>query len=125
MRNATTERNALFLGVVAMGLVVYISNVLVEMPINDWLTYGAQLSIAFLVTDLTSRILGASAARKWLPPGLSSSCLVAPVCRCPDRHRKRISLSCSAATRRSNLRQTAPPELVESTSRLVTSRVGR
>ena len=70
MRNATTERNALFLGVVAIGFVVYISNVLVEMPINDWLTYGAfSYPIAFLVTDLTNRILGASAARKVVAAG--------------------------------------------------------
>jgi len=70
MRNAATERNALIAGVLAMGLVVYASNVLVEIPINDWLTWGAlSYPIAFLVTDLTNRILGKTAARKVVAVG--------------------------------------------------------
>lgn len=65
MRDLSTERMALAAGVAAMGLVVYVSNVLVEIPINDWLTWGAfSYPIAFLVTDLTNRILGPAAARR-------------------------------------------------------------
>ncbi len=52
------------LGIAAMVLVVTISNIAVQYPINDWLTYGAlSYPIAFLVTDLTNRGLGAKSAR--------------------------------------------------------------
>lgn len=54
----------LFIGVVAMAIVVTASNVLVEIPINDWLTWGAlSYPFAFLVTDLTNRALGPNKAR--------------------------------------------------------------
>lgn len=53
------------LGIAAMAVVVTVSNVAVQYPINDWLTWGAlTYPIAFLVTDLTNRSLGASSARK-------------------------------------------------------------
>ena len=53
------------LGVLAMVLVVTVSNIAVQYPINDWLTYGAlTYPIAFLVTDLTNRGLGVLAARR-------------------------------------------------------------
>ncbi|MGI9418484.1 MAG: VUT family protein, partial [Geminicoccaceae bacterium] len=53
------------LGILAMVLVVTVSNIAVQYPINDWLTYGAlTYPIAFLVTDLTNRGLGNAAARK-------------------------------------------------------------
>ncbi|GLQ05427.1 queuosine precursor transporter [Sneathiella chinensis] len=61
-----SRARALFLvtGVIAMGIVVTASNILVEMPINDWLTWGAlSYPFAFLVTDLTNRALGAGKAR--------------------------------------------------------------
>ena len=55
----------IFLGVVAMAIIVAASNVLVQYPINDWLTWGAlSYPIAFLVTDLTNRTLGPAAARR-------------------------------------------------------------
>ena len=51
-------------GVAAMALVVTASNVLVQYPINDWLTWGAlSYPFAFLVTDLTNRRFGPGAAR--------------------------------------------------------------
>ena len=54
----------LALGVAAMAVVVTASNVLVQYPINDWLTWGAfTYPFAFLVTDLTNRRFGAGAAR--------------------------------------------------------------
>jgi len=47
-----------------MAVVVLASNVLVEMPLNDWLTWGAiSYPFAFLVTDLANRLHGARAAR--------------------------------------------------------------
>lgn len=52
------------LGIAAMAVVVTVSNIAVQYPINDWLTWGAlTYPIAFLVTDLTNRTLGARAAR--------------------------------------------------------------
>ncbi|MBB3065241.1 VUT family protein [Limibacillus halophilus] len=49
---------------VAMALVIVLSNELVQHPINDWLTWGAiSYPIAFLVTDTTNRLLGAKNAR--------------------------------------------------------------
>jgi len=62
----TNFRQYLFLiaGVIAMAVVVTASNILVEMPINDWLTWGAlSYPFAFLVTDLTNRALGPVKAR--------------------------------------------------------------
>lgn len=65
MRTHAMERNALIAGAVAMGLVVLVSNIAVGYPINDWLTWGGlTYPLAFLVTDLTNRILGAAPARR-------------------------------------------------------------
>jgi len=47
-----------------IGLIVA-SNILVQYPLNDWLTFGALLfPVCFLVTDLTNRSFGASTTRK-------------------------------------------------------------
>lgn len=51
--------------VLAMMLVIVSSNFLVQYPINDWLTWGAfTFPVAYLVTDLTNRAVGAAAARR-------------------------------------------------------------
>lgn len=56
---------AISIGVIAMAVVVAASNVLVQYPINDWLTWGAlTYPVAFLITDLTNRRLGVRAARR-------------------------------------------------------------
>ncbi|TVQ34011.1 MAG: VUT family protein [Geminicoccaceae bacterium] len=53
------------LPVLAMTLVVVASNILVQYPINDWLTWGAfTYPVAFLVTDLTNRRFGPTMARR-------------------------------------------------------------
>ncbi|MGB0682939.1 MAG: queuosine precursor transporter [Magnetovibrionaceae bacterium] len=60
----TIDWKGLSLGVIAMTVVVVASNILVQHPINDWLTWGAfTYPIAFLVTDLTNRTLGPDRAR--------------------------------------------------------------
>ena len=52
-------------GALAMAAVVYASNRLVEIPINDWLTWGAfSYPVAFLVTDLVNRRAGPRAAMR-------------------------------------------------------------
>ncbi len=51
--------------VVGMALIVAASNYLVEIPINEWLVWGSlTYPVAFLITDLTNRVYGASTARK-------------------------------------------------------------
>lgn len=53
------------LGVVAMAVIVAASNKLVQYPINDWLTWGAfTYPVAFLVTDLCNRRMGAGRTRR-------------------------------------------------------------
>ena len=55
----------LWLPILAMIVVVAASNYLVQFPINSWLTWGAfTFPVAFLVTDLTNRAVGAPAARR-------------------------------------------------------------
>ena len=60
-----TSVKILAAAVLAMALVVTASNILVQYPINDLLTWGAfSYPIAFLITDLTNRALGPARARK-------------------------------------------------------------
>lgn len=52
-------------GILAMCAVVVGSNILVQYPINDWLTWGAlTYPAAFLVTDVLNRRFGPRAARR-------------------------------------------------------------
>jgi hypothetical protein len=54
-----------FLAVAVMGTVVVGSNILVQYPINHWLTWGAlSYPVAFLVADLLNRRFGPQAARR-------------------------------------------------------------
>ncbi len=58
------ERRGIGIGIVAMVGIVTASNVLVQYPINDWLTWGAfSYPVSFLVTDVTNRALGARRTR--------------------------------------------------------------
>lgn len=53
------------LAVLAMGIVVLSSNILVQYPINDWLTWGAlTYPFAFLVSELVNRGFGPKQAQK-------------------------------------------------------------
>ncbi|MCA0271173.1 MAG: queuosine precursor transporter [Proteobacteria bacterium] len=52
-------------GVIAMAAIVMASNILVQYPLGQWLTWGAlTYPFSFLVTDLTNRLQGAAAARR-------------------------------------------------------------
>ncbi len=54
-----------WVAVAAMGIIVVGSNILVQYPINRWLTWGAiSYPVAFLVADLLNRRFGPRAARK-------------------------------------------------------------
>ncbi len=68
----------------AMAAVVLLSNLLVQYPINPWLTWGAfSYPVAYFVTDVCNRIAGPSAARRvvWIgfAIGLLLSVIFAPV----------------------------------------------
>ncbi|WP_207479641.1 VUT family protein [Arenibaculum pallidiluteum] len=65
MRDQRSSDGGLWLAVAAMILVVTASNILVQYPINDFLTYGAfTYPASFLVTDLTTRLAGPARARR-------------------------------------------------------------
>ena len=52
-------------GILAMGVIVLASNILVQHPLGAFLTWGALVyPFAFLVNDITNRLQGAQAARK-------------------------------------------------------------
>ncbi|WP_051285046.1 MULTISPECIES: queuosine precursor transporter [Nisaea] len=71
--NAAFSRTGLVAGMSAMGVVVLASNIAVNYPINDWLTWGALIyPIAFLVTDLVNRIFGPKPARKVVYAGFAT-----------------------------------------------------
>jgi uncharacterized PurR-regulated membrane protein YhhQ (DUF165 family) len=64
--------SVLVLPVAAMAIVVATSNIAVQYPINDWLTWGAfTYPVAFLVTDLTNRRLGPGPARRVVIAGFA------------------------------------------------------
>jgi queuosine precursor transporter len=74
---ATPSFAQLWLPVVAMMIVVVSSNYLVQFPVNTWLTWGAfTFPVAFLVTDLTNRAVGAKAARRVAFAGFAIAVLV-------------------------------------------------
>ena len=61
----TSTVRMLWLPITAMTVIVVVSNIAVQIPINDWLTWGAlTYPVAFLVTDLTNRRFGAEATRR-------------------------------------------------------------
>lgn len=52
-------------GVIAMAVIVVISNIAVQFLFGDWLTWGAfTYPFAFLVTDIMNRLYGPQAARR-------------------------------------------------------------
>lgn len=54
----------------AMVVIVVSANILVQFPINNWLTWGAATyPISFLITDITNRFHGPTVARRVLYVG--------------------------------------------------------
>ena len=65
--------NKLLLGVIAMAIIVVASNILVQYPIGQWLTWGAfTYPFAFLVSELVNRFEGAKAARRVVYAGFTA-----------------------------------------------------
>ncbi len=55
----------LFIPIILMSVIVLISNILVQFLLGNWLTWGAlTYPLAFLITDITNRFYGLTAARK-------------------------------------------------------------
>ena len=74
----------LLLPALAMAVIVLLSNILVQFPLNAWLTWGAfSYPVAYFVTDVCNRLFGAAPARRiaWLgfAIGLVSSAILAPL----------------------------------------------
>ena len=81
------------LGVIAMTIIVAASNVLVQYPINDWLTWGAfTYPVAFLVTDLTNRAFGPARARQVVYAGFALAVILSIALATP-----RIAVASGAA----------------------------
>ncbi len=77
-------RREMLLAALAMAVVVLASNILVQFPINDWLTWGAiTYPFAFLVSELANRAHGPSHARRIAYVGfavaVAASVLLAPL----------------------------------------------
>ena len=65
MDNNENRTGGLILGATAMALIVTAANIGVQIPINDWLTWGAfTYPVSFLITDLCNRSMGARSARR-------------------------------------------------------------
>jgi len=83
MRFPHPQPSQLAVAIVAMGVVVLASNILVQYAINDWLTWGAiTYPFAFLVTELVNRAFGPGQAQRvaWFgfAVALAASALLAP-----------------------------------------------
>lgn len=77
----------------AMLVIVASANVLVQYPVNDWLTWGAlTYPISFFITDLTNRLCGVHAARRVVWTGFALAVLVSMVLAGP-----RIALASGTA----------------------------
>ncbi len=80
-------------GVVAMAVVVAVSNYLVQFQINDWLTWASfTYPVAFLVTDLINRRLGPGPARRVVYVGFACGVALSLVASTP-----RIALASGTA----------------------------
>ena len=77
VRFASMRPAAFMLAVLVMASVVVASNLLVQFPINNWLTWGAlSYPFAFLVADLLNRRWGPAAARRVAWVGFAAAVLV-------------------------------------------------
>ena len=73
----TPDGRGILFGIAAMAAIVAASNYLVQFPLNDWLTPAAfTYPVAFLVTDLCNRTLGAGPARRVVCAGFAIAVLL-------------------------------------------------
>ena len=90
-RNLSLARLAI--PVIAMAVIIVASNILVEIPITEWLVWGTlTYPVAFLITDLTNRTYGATAARRVIYAGFVVGVIASLILASP-----RIALASGAA----------------------------
>ena len=125
-RSAMAGWRALLLPVAAMVVVVAGSNLAVQYPINDWLTWGAfTYPVAFLVTDLTNRRLGpAQRAQGRLCRLRARRGFSIVARRSADRACLRQRVPLRPAARHPGVPPAAPAGLVAGAAALVRSRLG-
>lgn len=74
---ATMSRHQLALALFIMMSIVVGSNILVQYPINPWLTWGAlSYPVSFLVTDLLNRRYGPQKARQVVYIGFATAVII-------------------------------------------------
>ena len=84
MNLASRPQISIIHGTLAMTVVVTVSNILVQYPFGDLLTYGAfTYPVAFFVTDLMNRLHGPAAARKVAIAGFALAVLLSIVMATP------------------------------------------
>ena len=78
------DRMGVSVSAAAMVAIVAASNWLVQIPINDWLTWGAfSYPFSFLVTDLTNRRFGPAAARRVIYVGFAVGVVLSAILATP------------------------------------------
>jgi queuosine precursor transporter len=66
-------KNSIYPGILAMAVVVVASNILVQHPIGQWLTWGAfTYPLSFFVSDMVNRFQGVTAARRVVYAGFAT-----------------------------------------------------
>lgn len=77
----------------AMMVIVASANLLVQYPVNDWLTWGAlTYPLSYFITDLTNRLRGPRAARRVVWAGFALAVLLSAALATP-----RIALASGTA----------------------------
>lgn len=85
-------------GILAMAAIVVASNILVQFPIGNWLTWGAlSYPFAFLVTDVMNRVYGAAAARRVVLAGFAAGVICSLIAAGMDKTTLRIAIGSGAA----------------------------
>lgn len=84
--------------VIAMTVVIAISNILVQHPIGEWITWAAlTYPFAFVITDITNRVKGKEAARKVVLAGFVFGILCSIVAALFDLTTFRIAIGSALA----------------------------
>lgn len=88
----------IWIAVAAMAATVVVSNILVQVLLGDWLTWGAlTYPIAFLITDLANRAFGAAVARRVVFAGFVVGVICSGVAAAFDATTLRIALGSGIA----------------------------
>lgn len=97
-RSVAHRTIALIPAVLAMAVVVTASNILVQFPLGDYLTWGAlTYPFAFLVTDIVNRIAGPASARRVVVAGFAAGILCSLIAAGYDRTTLRIAVASGTA----------------------------